>query len=260
MTWRPARLRPWVPRTWRCGSNSSRTSSGGWPSASRAILRSSCGMNRTTSRRWADSDQVFIDTTMAMHRAIARVEGETGLDFSVGGVAVGHVDPELTRAGQPRQRTAERVTEEAAVEQGTPPDFISWHDYTRDPLDYGRDVGEVRNLIADPSTPLVITEWNHYGLKGDARNTAIGAAFNLAALIEMENAGVEPGELLSFGLVRSQGMLTPGLVDRKWARRGRAGGPCSCGARSAAAGSTCPAMIPKRACGLGRRGQATRST
>jgi len=129
-------------------------------------------------RFWADSEQLFIDTTMAMHRAIARVEKETGLDMTVGGVAVAQVDSLLGRY------------REAAVKQGTPPDFISWHDYSRDPLDYRRDVAEIRDLIADPSMPLVLTEWNHYGRKGNERNTAAGAAFNLASLIEMERAGI----------------------------------------------------------------------
>ncbi len=129
-------------------------------------------------KSWADSQSVFIDTVMAMHRAIARVEDETGVDLSAGGVALGEVGPLLARY------------REAAVEQGTPPDFISWHNYTRNPLDYRRDVSEVRDLIADARVPLAITEWNHYGLKGDERNTAAGAAFNLASLIEMERAGV----------------------------------------------------------------------
>lgn len=150
---------------------------------------------------WADTESRFIDTAMAMHRAIARVEVRTGLDMSVGGVALGDVGPLLKRY------------REAAVSQGTPPDFISWHDYTRDPLDYRRDVAEVRNLIADPSIPLAITEWNHYGRKGNERNTAEGAAFNLASLIEMERAGVRQASFyrsVSFGRKPSDAGLVTG--------------------------------------------------
>ena len=151
-------------------------------------------------KSWADSEELFIETTMAMHRAIARVEKDTGLDMTVGGVALGEVSPLLARY------------EEAAVEQGTPPDFISWHDYTRDPLDYRRDVAQVRSLIADPSVPLALTEWNHYGQKGNDRNTATGAAFNLASLIEMENAGLGQANFyrsVSFGRKAADA----GLVD-----------------------------------------------
>lgn len=141
-------------------------------------------------KSWADSEELFIDTTLAMHRAIAQVEEDTGLDMTVGGVALGEVSPVLGRY------------REAAVDQGTPPDFISWHNYTRDPLDYRRDAAEVRELIGDPSMPLSITEWNHYGRKGDERETADGAAFNLASMIEMERAGVSEASFyrsVSFG-------------------------------------------------------------
>ncbi|MGH3473358.1 MAG: GH39 family glycosyl hydrolase [Aeromicrobium sp.] len=143
-------------------------------------------------KSWSDSEELFIDTAMAMHRAIARVEEQTGLDLMAGGVALGEVGPLLSSY------------HEAAVKQGTPPDFISWHDYTRDPLDYRRDVEEVRTLIADPNLPLVITEWNHYGLKGDERNTAEGAAFNLASLIEMERAGVSQANFYRSVSVRQE--------------------------------------------------------
>jgi hypothetical protein len=154
--------------------------------------------NEPNSRRfWADSEQNFVDTMLAMHRAIAAVEKQTGLDMTVGGVAVAQVNPLL------------RPYVEAAIGQGTPPDFISWHDYTRDPVDYRRDVAEVRGLIPDPSVPLAITEWNYAGK--DERDTAGGAAFNLASLIEMERAGVSQA---SFYRSVSSGSkpADPGLV------------------------------------------------
>jgi hypothetical protein len=151
--------------------------------------------NEPNNRKfWADSEQLFIDTTMAMHRAIARVEDDTGLDMTVGGVAVAQINPLL------------RTYLDAAKAQGTPPDFISWHNYTREPLDYGRDVAEVRSLVADPNIKLALTEWNHYGRKGDARNTAEGAAFNLASLVEMERAGISQASFYrSVSLGRKQG-------------------------------------------------------
>lgn len=124
------------------------------------------------TRSWADTDANFLLTAAASHRAVLRVQEETGFLLSLGGPATGEVSSIIS-----------------SYWSLVAPDFVSWHHYTRDPLDYTEDANAVRSMTSQ-SEALVVSEWNHYGRKDDTRATAAGAAFVAASLIEMEQAGI----------------------------------------------------------------------
>ena len=156
------------------------------------------------TRSWADTDRAFIDMAMASHRGVASAATETGLDLVLGGPATGEVSDLIGAYAA------------AAQSQGTPPGFLSWHHYTRDPLDYGRDAARLRQMVA--TGRLVVSEWNHYGRKNDDRVGAVGAAFALASLIEMEDAGVDRANIYR-GVAVGTGPEAAGLITGDGVKR-----------------------------------------
>lgn len=160
------------------------------------------------TRSWADTDRVFIDMAMASHRGVASAAAETGLDLVLGGPATGEVSNLIGGYAAAAQR------------QGTPPGFLSWHHYTRDPLDFRRDATEIRGLlprgVAEPD--LVVSEWNHYGRKGNDRVGAVGAAFALATLIDMEGAGIDRANIYR-GVAVGTGPAAAGLITGDGVKR-----------------------------------------
>lgn len=157
------------------------------------------------TRSWADTDRAFIDMAMASHRGVASAATEVGLNLRLGGPATGEVDGLLGEYAV------------AAQHQGTPAAFLSWHHYTRDPLDYGRDAARLRQMVATVPD-LVVSEWNHYGRKNDDRVGAVGAAFALASLIEMENAGVDRANIYR-GVAVGTGPEAAGLITGDGVKR-----------------------------------------
>lgn len=157
------------------------------------------------TRSWADTDRAFIDMAMASHRGVASAATETGLALRLGGPATGEIDGLLGNYAT------------AARTQGTPAAFLSWHHYTRDPLDYRRDVARLRQTVAiEPD--LVVSEWNHYGRKNDDRVGTVGAAFALASLIEMEDAGVDRANIYR-GVAVGTGPEAAGLITGDGVKR-----------------------------------------
>lgn len=160
------------------------------------------------TRSWADTEDRFVATALASHRAVAAAARETGLDLVLGGPATGEVSDVIGRYVA------------AAEKQGTRPGFVSWHHYTRDPIDYRTDAAAVRRMLpaGEREPDLVVSEWNHYGRKGDARTGPQGAAFALASLIEMEDAGVDRATIYR-GVAVGTGSAAAGLITGDGTRR-----------------------------------------
>lgn len=156
------------------------------------------------TRSWADTDEMFLVTAAATHRAVARTSAEMGVPLALGGPATGDTSRLIAKY-------VDTVTA-----QGTPPAFVSWHHYTRSPGDYPADSATVRTMA--PDRDLVVSEWNYYGRRNDSRVTEQGAAFALAALTEMEGAGVARANLYR-GIAVGDRSDTSGLVDGIGARR-----------------------------------------
>ncbi len=153
-------------------------------------------------RSWADTEDRFIDLAVTSHAAVAQVRAETGLPLTIGGPATGEVGGLLGRYT-------------AAVH----PDFVSWHDYAKDPAGYRRDASAARALLPPgPEPDLVVSEWNLYGRKTDARVGAPGAAFALAALIGMESAGIDRANIYR-GVATGTGPEAAGLITGDGVKR-----------------------------------------
>lgn len=153
-------------------------------------------------RSWADTEDQFLDTVIITHQAVTRVRRETGLPLTIGGPATGEVSGLLSRYAW-------------AVR----PDFVSWHDYAKDPTAYRDDAAKVRSLLrSGPDPDLVVSEWNLYGRKTDARVGAPGAAFALAALIGMENTGIDRANIYR-GVATGSGPEAAGLITGDGVKR-----------------------------------------
>ena len=153
-------------------------------------------------RSWADTEDRFLTTAFATHVAVDRARRDTGLLLAIGGPATGEVSDLLDR-----------------YIYTTHPDFISWHDYAKDPTAYRDDAAKVRSLLPPgPEPDLVVSEWNLYGRKTDARVGAPGAAFALAALIEMESAGIDRANIYR-GVATGTGPEAAGLITGDGAKR-----------------------------------------
>jgi len=173
---------------------------------------------------WQGTRDEFLATALATHRAISDVVDETGIAIEVGGpgsaAAAGLIGPYA----------------EAVAAAGLPLDFVSWHRYgnipnlgpdgneglidedlyrllagvnpNTTPRDYGREVGEVQQVVADALAAarpdgatgtgsgdepiLLLDEWNLSSGGYDRRHdTNEGAAFALGVLIELERAGLD---------------------------------------------------------------------
>ena len=100
----------------------------------------------------------------------------------------------------------------ACRDAGVAPDFISWHGYARDPMQYAREADEGRKLCDSygfPKCELILNEWHYFGenyswgdlqrcsdpaVKAriwegpDSHNGIRSAAFTLAALANLERS------------------------------------------------------------------------
>ncbi len=100
----------------------------------------------------------------------------------------------------------------ACRDAGVAPDFISWHGYARDPMQYSREADMARELCdsyAFPKCELILNEWHYFGenyswgdmqrcsdpaVKAriwegpDSHNGIRSACFTLAALANMERS------------------------------------------------------------------------
>ena len=100
----------------------------------------------------------------------------------------------------------------ACRDSGTAPDFISWHGYARDPMQYAREADMGRELCDSygfPNCELILNEWHYFGenyswtdmqrcsdplVKAriwegpDSHNGIRSACFTLAALANMERS------------------------------------------------------------------------
>jgi len=167
---------------------------------------------------WLDDDATFVEMATRTHRAVAAVEQETGLDLKVGGPSLAFAP---NHSGARVAGYVERIKAE-----GLPFDFWSWHRYANfpflgpdgneghlpdalyailgrinpdaTPLSYSQEIREARAHVdevfagtgLDPE--LYIDEWNVSGGGLDLRHdSAVGAAFDAAILIEMERAGLD---------------------------------------------------------------------
>jgi xylan 1,4-beta-xylosidase len=114
-----------------------------------------------------------------------------------------------------------------AHEHGTPVDFVSWHIYTQDPGEVARRANKVHELMVRygyPKAESILDEWN-YGPSNwrrlfvdadasrtyfDATQNALGASFDAAVLIGLQDAPVDiatyySGTTLMWGMFTSSG-------------------------------------------------------
>ncbi|MBI2708717.1 MAG: hypothetical protein HYX34_03365 [Actinobacteria bacterium] len=131
-------------------------------------------------RFWSDTPQRFTDLAVQVHLAVRAAARSTGLPLVVGG-------PALSRPGP-----LVRAYVDATTRAGVPPAFLSWHTYTKDPAELVSDASAVRAQAgpAGARLPLVLDEWSLKGRRNPGHEDNVGAAFALAGLIEMEQAGL----------------------------------------------------------------------
>lgn len=141
---------------------------------------------------WSGSSEELFRAYEAFARGARRADPSA----KVGGLAVGGWNER--RVGEPpgRPPLLRAFIERAA--RGMPLDFVSWHNYPSHPEAGWEGAAAVREWLRaaglPPQTPQFVTEWNRWKTFPEwfdpERDTAEGAAFMLAALEAIENAGL----------------------------------------------------------------------
>ena len=91
-------------------------------------------------------------------KCLKRLKDEFGDSIKVGGPALCSADP--SRVAYFREIL------KACKQAGVTPDFLSWHGYINDPLQFNREAGMMRKLCDEcgfPNCELIVNEWHYFG-------------------------------------------------------------------------------------------------
>jgi hypothetical protein len=102
-------------------------------------------------------------------------------------------------------------------------DFISWHKYTKNPEDYGKDLDNINSWLADPefdqyrNLPRIISEWGFDSDVNAAEDSQMGAAHTVASVKQMIDRNLhlafafeaKDGPNPSWGILRHNGTPKP---------------------------------------------------
>ena len=135
---------------------------------------------------------------------LKRLKGEFGDSIKVGGPALCNVAPDRVEYF--------REILKACREAGVAPDFLSWHGYVNDPLQFNREADMMRKLCDEygfAKCELIINEWHYFGTTydwtdmqrcsdpvvkariwegPDSHNGIRSAAFTLATLANLQSS------------------------------------------------------------------------
>lgn len=177
------------------------------------------------SRMWTGSGEEYFE----LYKTTARYLKERHPNIMIGGYAAGE-------CSEGNIRDFLQYIKQDGIQ--TPLDFFSWHTYTNDPEDYGRNARTVRKILDENGygdTISVLDEWNYVEDWKDLGKTYVlnhsfrSAAYLTASLITMQNAPVElaayyDGQFVQpeanwCGLYQENGKTLPGYYAFEFFKR-----------------------------------------
>lgn len=138
-------------------------------------------------KMWTGSIEEYFE----LYRTSARYLKSIFPDIKIGGYAAGECSEEVIQSFLQYLR---------ADGQDTPLDFFSWHTYTHDPEEFGKNAKLVRKILDEngyESTESILDEWNYVESWDDFTGakqviqSAKGAAFLASALITIQDSPVD---------------------------------------------------------------------
>lgn len=176
-------------------------------------------------KMWTGSKEQYFE----LYKTTARYLKECHPDILIGGYAASEC------SGENISEFLQYIKQDGSQ---TPLDFFSWHTYTSDPKEYGRNARTIRTLLDEngyEDTLSILDEWNYVENWNDLSGTYelnhsfASAAYLTASLITMQNAPVDlaayyDGQFVQpeanwCGLYQENGKLLPGYYAFEFYKR-----------------------------------------
>lgn len=177
------------------------------------------------SKMWTGCKEEYFE----LYKITARYLKELHPDIMIGGYAAGECSEENIRDFL-------QYIKQDGIQ--TPLDFFSWHTYTDDPEEYGRNARTVRQILDENGygdTISILDEWNYVedwkdlSKTYELNNSFRSAAYLSASLITMQNSSVDLAayydgqfvqpEANGCGLYQANGKILPGYYAFEFYRR-----------------------------------------